>query len=60
MLFPLSIFRHLHEQAFCSEDQNFEELPIKYMHKMFTVLLWKFETVLTTVILAESSERLEI
>ena len=44
MLFPLSIFRHLHEQAFCSEDQNFEELPIKYMHKMFSVLLDLYES----------------
>jgi len=34
----------------------FEELPIKYMHKTFTVLLWQFETVLSRIFRSQKTD----
>jgi len=65
MFFPLSFFRHLHEHQFVQKSFDlillinnyyFEQLPIKYMHKWFTVLLWKFETALSKIFRSQKND----
>ena len=44
------------DQILLINNYYFEELPIKYMHKTFTVLLWKFETFLSRIFRSQKND----